>query len=130
MHNTGIRNSLTLFLSIEVSKASAARMDALNASCTCYIARNYTLVDIQGADLLLRIFTSKFLQRTDGEESTSLGFFQRVRSTCKDATTDRPKAIKFGCGGFGIRTSLRSSCPSRPQRRRPRARCVDRQQCE
>ena len=57
---------------------TAARMDALNASSTCYIARTYTLVDTQGADLPLRIFMSKLLQRTTDEESTPLGLFQRV----------------------------------------------------
>lgn len=70
------------------------------------IVRNNILVDIQGEDLLMQIFTSKVLQRKDGEESPFLEFIQRVCSECKDPTTGCPRAIKPGCGGFGIRNFL------------------------
>lgn len=70
------------------------------------IVRNNILVDIQGQDLLLQIFTSKVLQRSEGEESCFLEFIQRVCSECKDARTGCPQPIKPGCGGFGIRNFL------------------------
>mmetsp|Transcript_66434 Transcript_66434/g.197704 ORF Transcript_66434/g.197704 Transcript_66434/m.197704 type:complete len:666 (-) Transcript_66434:70-2067(-) len=70
------------------------------------IVRNNILVDIQGEDLLLQIFTAKVTQRNDGEEAPFLEFIQRVCSDCKDAATGCPKPIKPGCGGFGIRNFL------------------------
>jgi len=69
------------------------------------IVRNNILVDIQGEDLLLQIFTSKVLQRNDGEEAPFLEFIQRLCSECKDAN-GCPKPIRPGCGGFGIRNFL------------------------
>jgi len=70
------------------------------------IVRNNILVDIQGEDLLLQIFTSKVLQRSDGQEAPFLEFIERVCSECKDPRTGCPQAIKPGCGGFGIRNFL------------------------
>jgi len=70
------------------------------------IVKNNILVDIQGDDLLLQIFTSKVLQRQDGQEAPFLEFIQRVCSECKDPKTGKPRAIKAGCGGFGIRNFL------------------------
>lgn len=69
------------------------------------MVRNNILVDIQGEDLLLQIFTSKVLQRGDSDEAPFLEFIQRVCSECKDAK-GCPKPIKPGCGGFGIRNFL------------------------
>mmetsp|Transcript_25408 Transcript_25408/g.48640 ORF Transcript_25408/g.48640 Transcript_25408/m.48640 type:complete len:672 (+) Transcript_25408:64-2079(+) len=70
------------------------------------IVRNNILVDIQGEDLLLQIFTSKVLQQSDGQEAPFLEFIERVCSECKDPSTGCPQAIKPGCGGFGIRNFL------------------------
>ncbi|CAK9067416.1 unnamed protein product [Durusdinium trenchii] len=70
------------------------------------IVRNNVLVDVQGEDLLLQIFTSSILQRQAGEEAPFLEFIQRVCSERKDPATGQPKAIKAGCGGFGIRNFL------------------------
>merc|ERR1712190_266392 len=69
------------------------------------IVRNNILVDIQGEDLLLQIFTSKVLQRGEGQESCFLEFIERICSQCKDAS-GCPRKIKPGCGGFGIRNFL------------------------
>lgn len=69
------------------------------------MVRNNILVDIQGQDLLLQIFTSKVLQRQDGEEAPFLEFIERVCSDCLDSK-GCPKPIKPGCGGFGIRNFL------------------------
>jgi|EP00927_Polykrikos_kofoidii_P052986 hypothetical protein len=70
------------------------------------IVRNNILVDIQGDDLLLQIFTAKVLQRKHGEESCFLEFIQRVCSRAVDKSTGKPRPIKPGCGGFGIRNFL------------------------
>jgi len=70
------------------------------------IVRNNILVDIQGEDLLLQIFTSKVLQQSDGQEAPFLEFIERVCSECKNPSTGCPQAIKPGCGGFGIRNFL------------------------
>jgi len=70
------------------------------------IVRNNILVDIQGEDLLLQIFSSKVLQQSDGQEAPFLEFIERVCSECKDPSTGCPQAIKPGCGGFGIRNFL------------------------
>jgi len=70
------------------------------------IVRNNVLVDVQGEDLLLQIFTSSILQRQAGEEAPFLEFIQRVCSERNDPATGKPKAIKAGCGGFGIRNFL------------------------
>lgn len=70
------------------------------------IVRNNILVDIQGEDLLLQIFTAKVVQRKHGEESCFLEFIQRVCSRAVDKATGKPRPIKPGCGGFGIRNFL------------------------
>merc|ERR1711933_93140 len=70
------------------------------------IVRNNVLVDIQGEDLLLQIFTAKILQRKDGEEAPFLEFIQRICSQHKDPLTGCALPIKPGCGGFGIRNFL------------------------
>jgi tyrosine/nicotianamine family aminotransferase len=69
------------------------------------IVRNKILVDIQGEDMLLQIFTSSILQRRAGEEAPFLEFIQRVCSECLDEH-GKPKPIRPGCGGFGIRNFL------------------------
>jgi hypothetical protein len=69
------------------------------------IVRNNILVDIQGEDLLLQIFTSTVLQRQEGQEAPFLEFIERVCSECVDSS-GKPCKIKPGCGGFGIRNFL------------------------
>jgi len=70
------------------------------------IVRNNILIDVQGGDLLMQIFTSTVLQRQAGQEAPFLELIQRVCSEQTDPTTGKPKAIKPGCGGFGIRNFL------------------------
>ncbi|CAE7242014.1 unnamed protein product [Symbiodinium microadriaticum] len=70
------------------------------------IVRNNVLVDVQGEDLLMQIFTSSILQRAPGEEAPFLEFIQRVCSDRKDPVSGEPRPIKAGCGGFGIRNFL------------------------
>jgi len=79
--------------------------DHLDEEAYLRIVRNNILVDIQGDDLLLQIFTAKVLQRKEGEEAPFLEFIQRVCSQCTDEK-GCPKKIKPGCGGFGIRNFL------------------------
>eukprot|EP00929_Paragymnodinium_shiwhaense_P020762 TRINITY_DN13732_c0_g1_i1.p1 TRINITY_DN13732_c0_g1~~TRINITY_DN13732_c0_g1_i1.p1 ORF type:complete len:665 (+),score=173.32 TRINITY_DN13732_c0_g1_i1:96-2090(+) len=69
------------------------------------IVRNHILVDIQGEDLLLQIFTSKVLQRAPDHEAPFFEFIQRVCAECRDAQGNM-KPVKPGCGGFGIRNFL------------------------
>merc|ERR1712048_107617 len=68
-----------------------------------YIAmvRNNILVDVQGEDLLLQIFTAKVLSRDKDAEAPFLEFIQRL---CIPKGPER--TLKPGCGGFGIRNFL------------------------
>merc|ERR1712100_978775 len=81
--------------------------DAFDDATYEQIVRNQVLVDIQGDDILLQIFTANVLQRNPGEEAPFFEFIQRV-CTVSDVvggdSTGRP--IKPGCGGFGIRNFL------------------------
>jgi len=71
------------------------------------IVRNNILVDVQGGDLLLQIFTSKILTRTPRDEGPFLEFIQRVCfSQPGAAASGKVKPLKPGCGGFGIRNFL------------------------
>jgi len=79
--------------------------DHLTEEMYIRIVRNNILVDIQGEDLLLQIFTSKILQRAPDHEAPFFEYIQRVCSECLDAQ-GKPKPIKPGCGGFGIRNFL------------------------
>lgn len=79
--------------------------DHLSEESYLRIVRNNILVDIQGEDLLLQIFTSTVLQRKEGQEAPFLEFIERVCSECKDSS-GKPCKIKPGCGGFGIRNFL------------------------
>lgn len=79
--------------------------DHLSEEAYLRIVRNNILVDIQGEDLLLQIFTSKVLMRNDGEEAPFLEFIQRICSESLDSS-GCPRKIKPGCGGFGIRNFL------------------------
>lgn len=60
--------------------------------------RERVLVDVQGDDVLLQIFTRPILQASSAEEAPFLEFIQRVCSA-KDV-------LRPGCGGFGIRNFL------------------------
>jgi hypothetical protein len=72
------------------------------------IVRNQVLVDIQGGDALLQIFTCKVMQEENSHEGPFLEFIQRVCSPCRGAAcgTSAPIKLKPGCGGFGIRNFL------------------------
>ena len=63
------------------------------------IIDNQILVDVQGHDALLQIFTQPVLMQKAGDQAPFFEFIQRVCD--KNATT-----IKPGCGGFGIRNFL------------------------
>jgi 4-hydroxyphenylpyruvate dioxygenase-like putative hemolysin len=69
------------------------------------IVRNNILVDIQGEDVLMQIFTAQILQRNAGEEAPFLEFIQRICSERLDED-GHPLPIRPGCGGFGIRNFL------------------------
>ena len=69
------------------------------------IVRNNILIDVQGEDVLMQIFTSVVLQRTPGKQAPFLEFIQRVCAQGTDGAGGcRP--IRPGCGGFGIRNFL------------------------
>ena len=69
------------------------------------IVRNKILIDVQGEDILMQIFTSVVLQRQPNTEAPFLEFIERVCAQCSDGTqTCEP--IRPGCGGFGIRNFL------------------------
>jgi len=81
--------------------------DAFDDATYEQIVRNQVLVDIQGDDILLQIFTANVLQRNPGEEAPFFEFIQRVCAVSDVVggdSTGRP--IKPGCGGFGIRNFL------------------------
>lgn len=88
------------------SNLHALLRDHIGEATYMKIVRNNVLVDIQGEDMLMQIFTSKILERETGHEAPFLEFIQRVCSECVDPATCKPKAIKPGCGGFGIRNFL------------------------
>eukprot|EP01126_Amoeba_proteus_P053792 TRINITY_DN6577_c0_g2_i5.p1 TRINITY_DN6577_c0_g2~~TRINITY_DN6577_c0_g2_i5.p1 ORF type:complete len:622 (-),score=112.09 TRINITY_DN6577_c0_g2_i5:202-2067(-) len=68
------------------------------------IVKNQVLVDIQGQDVLLQIFTSNILQENVTDEAPFLEFIQRV---CFKAGSDSASTVlRAGCGGFGIRNFL------------------------
>jgi len=68
------------------------------------IVRNKILIDVQGEDVLMQIFTCVVLQRKAGTEAPFLEFIQRVCAQSADGSTGAP--IRPGCGGFGIRNFL------------------------
>jgi hypothetical protein len=70
------------------------------------VVRNNILVDVQGDDLLMQIFTAKVMQREAGQEGPFIEFIQRICSERIDPATGKPKPLKPGCGGFGIRNFL------------------------
>jgi len=80
--------------------------DAVSEETYLKVVRNNILMDVQGDDLLMQIFSCNVLQRTGGEEAPFLEFIQRVCSERPDPATGEPRAVKPGCGGFGIRNFL------------------------
>jgi len=91
------------------SQAYRVLGDALSEEEYVEIVRNRILVDKQGDDGLLQIFTSSVLQRSPGEEAPFLEFIQRVCNlddSPKKETSDLASPPRFGCGGFGIRNFL------------------------
>jgi len=79
--------------------------DQLTEATYLSIVRNKILIDVQGEDVLMQIFTSVMLQREPGTEAPFLEFIQRVCAQCRDGT-DTCAPIRPGCGGFGIRNFL------------------------
>jgi len=85
---------------------------------SCSIVRNQILVDVQGGDVLMQIFTQCILQRQPGEEAPFLEFIQRLcrapstSDSGNSGVTGNSKSdstaalIRPGCGGFGIRNFL------------------------
>ena len=69
------------------------------------IVRNKILIDVQGEDVLMQIFTSVVLQRASGRQAPFLEFIQRVCAQGTDGA-DGGRPIRPGCGGFGIRNFL------------------------
>jgi len=69
------------------------------------IVRNRILVDKQGDDALLQIFTTNILQRKPSEEAPFLEFIQRICDV-DDQSSNSLDPPRFGCGGFGIRNFL------------------------
>jgi len=70
------------------------------------IVRNRILIDVQGEDVLMQIFTSVVLQRTPGTEAPFLEFIERVCARCREGAEGCPMPVRPGCGGFGIRNFL------------------------
>ena len=65
------------------------------------LVANRVLVDVQGDDVLLQIFSRPVLSKENGGDAPSLEFIQRV---CSKRELPRP-----GCGGFGSAVELTSS---------------------
>jgi len=80
--------------------------DSLTEEMYMKIVRNHILVDVQGEDVLMQIFTSKVLQRSGGEEAPFLEFIQRLCSVRSDTDSTHSDIMRPGCGGFGIRNFL------------------------
>lgn len=72
------------------------------------VVRNQILIDVQGDDVLMQIFTGVVLQRAPGREAPFLEFIQRVCAECATggAAGEACRPIRPGCGGFGIRNFL------------------------
>merc|ERR1712050_374076 len=79
--------------------------DNLSDETFLRIVKNQVLVDIQGEDILYQIFTCNVMLRQTGQEAPFLEFIQRVCSE-KLGPDGQPRALKPGCGGFGIRNFL------------------------
>jgi len=79
--------------------------DQLSEETYLSIVRNKILIDVQGDDVLMQIFTGLILQRKPGTEAPFLEFIQRVCAQSADGT-DSCTPIRPGCGGFGIRNFL------------------------
>ncbi|CAD7926126.1 unnamed protein product [Amoebophrya sp. A120] len=74
-------------------------LDTLNEEEYLNIVKNKILVDIQGKDILLQIFSKPVLMAEPGQQAPFFEFIQRV--------CDKEKAtLSPGCGGFGIRNFL------------------------
>lgn len=65
------------------------------------IVRNNILIDIQGEDILMQIFTEKILK---AEASHEAPFWEFIQRSCKQK--GEKLAFRPGCGGFGIRNFL------------------------
>merc|ERR1719217_534255 len=79
--------------------------DELPEATYMAVVRNKILIDVQGEDVLMQIFTSVVLQCEAGTEAPFLEFIQRVCAQCADGS-ETCTPIRPGCGGFGIRNFL------------------------
>jgi len=73
--------------------------DKFNEQEYLSIVENKILVDSQGKDILLQIFTMPILLEEAGKQAPFFEFIQRICDEDK-------KVVKPGCGGFGIRNFL------------------------
>lgn len=89
-----------LILRHRYSNAYKLLGDTLDQDEYVSIVRNRILVDIQGGDAILQIFTGNILQRDPDHEAPFLEFIQRI---CSSSDSDDQR---LGCGGFGIRNFL------------------------
>jgi len=80
--------------------------DQLDEATYLRIVRNKILIDVQGEDILMQIFTCVVLQRKPATEAPFLEFIQRVCAKCADNGSETCEPIRPGCGGFGIRNFL------------------------
>lgn len=74
--------------------------DALTEEQYMAIVRNQILVDTQGRDILMQIFTARILFHNMKDEAP---FFEYISRICDSTSAEGPRA---GCGGFGIRNFL------------------------
>jgi len=100
------RSVASVILRARYQNLYALMRDHLSEETYLRIVRNNILVDVQGDDLLMQIFTSSILQRQAGQEAPFLEFIQRICSEKTDPKTGQPRPMKPGCGGFGIRNFL------------------------
>jgi hypothetical protein len=99
--------------------------DQLDEATYLRIVRNKILIDVQGEDVLMQIFTSVVLQREPGIEAPFLEFIQRLcapqrrgegategagetesGSVVASSSSSSSSPVRPGCGGFGIRNFL------------------------
>jgi len=99
-------NVIDMVLRARYRNLYALLRDHISDEIYLKIVRNNILIDVQGDDLLMQIFTATVLMRNPGEEAPFIELIQRICSEKIDPSTGKPKPLKPGCGGFGIRNFL------------------------
>jgi len=99
-------NVIDMVLRARYRNLYALLRDHISDEIYLKIVRNNILIDVQGDDLLMQIFTATVLMRNPGEEAPFIELIQRICSEKIDPATGKPKPLKPGCGGFGIRNFL------------------------